>query len=75
MIYDVENTAKVGKPCRVVDANGQDVRFVVSCDTETGDVLRLKHDGESFVIGADGDVETISERVPAPLHIEWLEPS
>ncbi len=74
--YDIENTAKIGKPCRVFDAKNEEILWVVFCDTETGDVERLQHDGQSFVVNAEGDaINRVTENRPAPLRVEWCEPA
>ena len=69
--YDFENTAKIGKPCRVFDANNDEILWVVFCDTETGEVERFEHDGQSFVVNEEGDgISRIAENKPIPLRIE-----
>ena len=74
--YDIENTIKIGKPCQVFDANNDEILWVVSCDTETGEVERLEHDGQSFVTDEEGyDINRIIENRPAPLYTKWCEPN
>lgn len=46
MVATIENSA----PCRVFDSNGLEWNYVVECDTETGRVVCLKRESDSFVI-------------------------
>ena len=73
MIYNSENTAGAGRPCRVYDADGSEIRYVIECDTKTGAVQRYANHGRQFTVDAAsprGDV--VMEIRKTPLIIEWL---
>jgi hypothetical protein len=59
--------------CRVFDANGVELKYVLWCDTETGEAERYVRDEGGFVIVHEGNYGGMSyvktERVhyPAPL--------
>jgi len=73
MILDVKNTSEIGKRCDVFDADGVEVKYCISCDTETGQVESLLHDGKSFVLeDNEQSVKRVSEFRPAPLSVNWL---
>jgi len=57
---------------RVFDANGLEWRYVVECDTETGRVVCLKRDGDSFV-AEDGEVVREAHHTAAPLTLIPME--
>lgn len=66
MIYTLENTINVGKPCRVFDGDGEEVKKCVYCDTKTGKVIRLGDYREK-----DRDISRITEMRPLPMKIKW----
>ena len=73
MLLNVENTSGIGKRCEVFDACGFEVKYCIFCDTETGEVEILLHDGEKFVVEDCGQsVKRVSEFRPAPLRVNWL---
>jgi len=73
MKLNIENTAAVGKPCAVFDAEGVEVKYCVACDTVTGEVETLLHEGESFVSQANGkSAERVRGHRPAPLTFKRL---
>jgi len=43
-VFTIENTSKIGRPVRVFDADGNEIPFCISCDTETGEVERYETD-------------------------------
>lgn len=57
MIYTVENTVK-GRlgPVKVFDANGEEIRFVLSADDVTGEctVYRMRTDRQGIVLVTQG---------------------
>ena len=73
MLLNVKNTSEIGKRCEVFDANGVEVKYCLSCDTETGEVETFLHDGKAYVLEDCGQsVKRVSEFRPAPLSIKWL---
>ena len=44
MIYNVNNTAGIGKPVRVLRPNGSEITHVVDVDTDTDTVTRFVTD-------------------------------
>lgn len=40
MIYDLCNTAEIGRPVRILDANGLEWFYTLACDTETGAIYK-----------------------------------
>lgn len=73
MKLNLANTSKVGKPCRIFDATGEEVLYCIECDTETGEVEQLAHGRNGFVLTNFGtEVERIKATRPAPLTVEWL---
>ena len=75
MIWDV-NQAEPWKPGRVFDANGQEIKFVVWMDTESGEVVQLRNDGHVPLLNDDrSDVLRDSKTYPAPLTVVEMEPA
>jgi hypothetical protein len=69
MIWDV-NQAEPWEPAKVYDANGEEITYVVWMDTDTGEVVQIKHDGKSLVFNADrSDVVLDRKTYPAPLRV------
>jgi hypothetical protein len=69
MIWDV-NQAEPWEPGKVYDANGEEITYVVGMDTDTGEVVQIKHDGKSLVFNADrSDVVLEGKKYPAPLRV------
>ena len=75
MVYTVENTAAIGRPCEVRDSDGQPIPYVVWCDTETGDVESYARDTNGWVITREGLVSRVKSTHPAPLQIIFAEPN
>lgn len=71
MIYTIENTAKIGKPVIVFDADGVEVTHCVRCDTETGEVERFEVDinGRYVFDEAGGSINRVKEVLPRPLRV------
>lgn len=58
-------------PCRVFDANGEEMTHVLTCDTDTGEVERLQvTDGMLVASPVTLRLLRIREIRPAPLRIE-----
>ena len=75
--YTLENTTDIGRPCRVFDANGVELDYCVSCDTETGEVTQIQWDPETrdFVFNEAGDgVLRKTTLYPKPLRVEFFTP-
>ena len=73
-IYTVDNTSKIGRPCKVFDANGVELRWVLRCDTETGEVEQHATDPETGKIQIDiakGEIVQQTKFYPAPLRVEF----
>lgn len=71
MIYD---WGKDSLPlANVYDADGNDAGEMLSCDTETGEVVRPVRDEAGLVVTdpASGEMITSSEFLPAPLRVEF----
>lgn len=68
-IYTVENTSAIGKPCRVFDADGNELLKVTWCNTKTGEVERFKLIGDKLVTSKYNELELVRVFVPAPLRI------
>ena len=69
MIWDV-NQAEPWTAAKVCDANGEEITYVVWMDTDTGEVVQIKHDGKSLVFNADrSDVVLDRKTYPAPLRV------
>ncbi len=58
-------------PCRVFDANGRQLEYVMRCDTLTGEVKQLCPDGDGNFMR---DFEVLRQTImhPAPLTIERI---
>lgn len=67
MIYDMENTYYAGNPVRVFDANGQEIRYCLECDTETGRVMQLSINEDGTYEEHNGDIVRVVKKYPAPL--------
>ena len=74
MILNIENTSGAGKPVRVFDANGNEVAFLVSANTETGEVERYKLDssGELVFHPECGGIELETIFLAKPLRFEVM---
>ena len=65
MRYTTENTSRIGKPVRVFDANGNELKYCTAADTDTGEVERLQVDANGeFVVAADGNIARYNTIVP-----------
>ena len=74
MIWDV-NQAEPWKPGKVFDANGEEIKFVVWMDTESGEVVQLRNDGRVPLLNNDrSDVLRDRKTYPAPLTVVEMEP-
>lgn len=75
MIWDV-NQAEPWKPGRVFDANGEEIKFVIWMDTESGEVVQLRNDGQVPLLNDDrSDVLRDRKTHPAPLTVVEMEPA
>lgn len=75
MIWDV-NQAEPWKPGRVFDANGEEIKFVIWMDTESGEVVQLRNDGQVPLLNHDrSDVLRDRKTYPAPLTVVEMEPA
>jgi hypothetical protein len=57
-------------PCRIFDADGQEIFYVIRCNIETGEVTRLasEDNGQTVKLNAELNAfELIEEVRPAPL--------
>jgi hypothetical protein len=69
MIWDV-NQAEPWTAAKVYDANGEEITYVVWMDTDTGEVVQIKHDGKSLVFNADRSNVVLDRKTyPAPLRV------
>ena len=69
MIWDV-NQVEPWTAAKVYDANGEEITYVVWMDTDTGEVVQLKHDGESLVFNGDrSNIVQDRKTYPAPLRV------
>ena len=69
MIYNVQNTSGIGKPCRIFDANGLEWDDIEECDTETGRMIQFKRDAEGRLVDHEGELirETVYGAPPLQL--------
>ena len=65
MIWDLDNTIRVGKPIRVFSATGDEIRHVVKCNTVTGEVLFYLED-------PDNEEQLASDEEGEPILIEGV---
>lgn len=71
MLLTVDNTSRIGKPVRIFDADGQEVKQVVECDTTTGHVVRFRTEGGKIAGPPNGTaIQRVTENRPAPLRVE-----
>jgi YD repeat-containing protein len=72
-IYTVENTSKIGKPCKVYDARGDEITDIIECNDETGFVVRYARDeqGKLKVSSLRQEIRRFEEMRPLPFRIEW----
>ena len=73
-IYTVDNTSKIGRPCKVFDANGVELLRVIRCETETGEVEQFLTDpqtGEILIDAAKEEAVRWTKCYPAPLRVEF----
>jgi hypothetical protein len=69
MIWDV-NQAEPWTAAKVYDANGEEITYVVWMDTDTGEVVQLRHDGQSLVFYPHSlDIVQDRKTYPAPLRV------
>jgi hypothetical protein len=69
MIWDV-NQAEPWTAAKVYDANGEEITYVVWMDTDTGEVVQLRHDGQSLVFYPNSlDIVQDRKTYPAPLRV------
>ena len=71
-----QNTSLAGKPCRIFDADGEEVRWCTEASIKTGCVTRYEADdktGNIRVCALTLRTKKIIEQRPAPLRVEWQE--
>jgi len=69
MIWDV-NQSEPWTAAKVYDANGEEITYVVWLDTDTGQVVQLRHDGQSLVFYPYSlDIVQDRKTYPAPLRV------
>jgi hypothetical protein len=69
MIWDV-NQAEPWTAAKVYDANGEEITYVVWMDTDTGEVVQLRHNGQSLVFYPDSsNIVQDRKSYPAPLRV------
>lgn len=67
-VYNVENTAGIGEPVRVFDAEGKEYFKCLEVDTVTGRMAVCEFDIHGHTIFLDnGQLKTQTVTVPAPL--------
>lgn len=72
--YDISNKADEAKynGCRLFDGDGNEIVHVVRFNSDTGEVIRLAHDGTNFVLTAEEDaVQRITQKYKLPLALKW----
>jgi hypothetical protein len=57
---------RTGDRVRIFDAHGDEIKLATWCDTESGEVEVLVHDGDGYVLD-DGEIKREKLTVPAPL--------
>jgi len=73
-VYTIENTVKIGKPCRVIDGDGHEVKRCTYCNDVTGEIERHATDasGRPILDESRCDVVRIQETRPLPIKVELL---
>ena len=56
MILTVENTSSVGKCVTVFDANGDLIYPLIEANTETGECVILRCDGDGKIVARGGEI-------------------
>ncbi len=69
MIYNLANTADIGKHCMIYRPGKIAIPYVIEVDTNTGMVHRFKLDMKGRVIVQDDKPVTVKEKVPGV----WVE--
>lgn len=70
MIWDRAKDFKDGDAARVYDADGNEILHIIWMDTDTGEVVQLRHDGKGFVPNEDrSDIIHDRRTYPAPLRV------
>lgn len=57
------------RPCLLFDADGNEVRYAIWADTETGEVIQYVRKDDKFVI-ENNEVVKVKNVLPAPLRVE-----
>lgn len=73
MLYTLENTAKIGKPIKVFDGEGNHIPKALSVDTETGEITKFKTNEDGTILIVDGEALRETITVSLPIKIEFLE--
>lgn len=69
MIYNAKNTAGIGRPVEVFDANGLKWDRLIECDTETGRIVRhVRDESGNFVLNGS-EIAREEQFVAAPLSV------
>lgn len=66
--FTVANTTLMGHPCRVYDADGNEIQYPLVCDTETGHVVQ-------YIFDANNNPSRVFNVYPAPLRVEYISTS
>ena len=73
MMLTIENTSGIGRPIKIFDANGREVLFAITADTETGEVEKYKTGERGQLIRNEekGEIEREKVLLAFPLRFEY----
>lgn len=76
MILTTKDTAEAGKPIRIFDADGNEIRLCTRCDTETGECEVFETDKGGAVMTEITSLGIAARRTivhaKPPLKVEWV---
>lgn len=73
MKLTLQNTANIGKPCKLFDANGNEIPYPIECDTETGVCVHYCLDEKGAFIVDENYIRRAMTVFPAPIQVEWID--
>lgn len=66
-LYDCDKNLPPNWPCCVLDADGKEIYYVYSFDTETGEVIQADYDPSVRYTKSSGELQRVMRTYKAPL--------
>lgn len=73
MLLTLKNTRQAGIQVKLFDGTGEEIKYAIECDTETGRCVCLARDEAwNEFLHHDGEVLTVTETRSLPIRVELI---